>query len=83
MYKTVKTQTNLPVKICHLKVYSGTSIKQTPLRNRLLTFIAREVVFVEGFNCQPRACQFLLHINFGALLTAHTSFERAVETSYS
>ncbi len=21
MYKTVKTQTNLPVKICHLKVY--------------------------------------------------------------
>ncbi len=23
MYKTVKTQTNLPVKICHLKVYSS------------------------------------------------------------
>ncbi len=49
----------------------------------------REVVFIERFREPTTACsmsQFLLQMNLGALLTAflaHTSFEKAVVTSYS
>ena len=70
--------------------YSGTSIKRTPLGNSLLAVIESWVVFsLGGFNCQLcifYMSHFLLQMNLGALLTAslaHTSFKKAVETSYS
>ncbi len=49
----------------------------------------REVVFLERLRKPTTVCsmsQFLLQMNLGALLTAslaHTSFEKAVGTSYS
>ncbi len=49
----------------------------------------REVVFIERFREPTTVCSislFLLQMSLGALLTAslaHTSFEKAVGTSYS
>ncbi len=71
-------------------IYSGTSIKRTPLGlgNSLLAIIERWSlpweVSIASYVCSTS--HFLLQINLGALLTAslaHTSFEKAVGTSYS
>ncbi len=65
-------------------IYSGTSIKRTPLGTSLLAVIERWS-FLGGFNCQLSTSHFLLQMNLRALLTAslaYISFEKAVETSH-
>ena len=70
-----------------LGLYSGTSIKRTPLGNSLLIVIERWSS-LGGFDCQLYVyslSHFLLQMNLEALLTAslaHTSFEKAVQLGF-